>query len=639
MTIPTRPDTIPLDSAQRRKAAERDSALAREKTDTIRAPLGRPDIPPTMEIGPAYRWNRAELFATGALTVSELLERIPGVTAFRTGWIPTPTTIAYMGEMRVRVFYDGIELDAMDDRNGGVHDLAAIQLWTLEELSVERAASEIRVHMRSWSVDNTIPNTRTDIYTGDEDTNIYRGFFGRRYKHGEALQLAAQQYSTQSPRSGAGGDLLSLLGRFGWAKNSWHADAFFVRTRRSRNNQETAEGDATLPGQDATRTDAYVRAGFGNPDRRIWAQLIAATMRSSASPKAAATLATTPTSAVPSIDSLRDPSARRTNDHSRTQYVLAGGVGAGGARFSATQRYRVYEGQHLFSPSARVTYDRKWLSLSLLAERNRTDSVAFHDPRKLSLSLLAARSADPVTEAPTRATIDDTVRTVDVMDAGIRVTPVSFLAFSGAAGRRREFGAATDELTSTWTRGEAAVRLWGLWLSAGVLSRDTALLVAPLLFGTNFVSYREGQQIAQFAAVRGRVWKAINVDAYALQWDSDSVRYRPRYQSHAELFVRTDWRRKFPSGNFGLYLGVRGDYRSNVRFPIANPPVNGVQGQQSWVTAQQSRTLSTMLEVRILNAVITWQYRNLLGTRYDIIPGYEMPKAANLYGVRWDFWN
>jgi len=611
--IPIRPDTIPMDSVERRRAAQRDSAAERLKSDTLRAPLGQPDIPPTLDIGPSYRWSRAELFATGVMTLSELLERIPGVTAFRSGWIPTPTTTAYMGEMRVRLFYDGVELDPMDERTGGVHDLAAIQLWTLEELSIERGAAEIRVHMRSWSIDKTIPNTRTDVYTGDEDTNIYRGFFGRRYAHGEALQLAAQQYNTQSSRGGAGGDLLSLLGRIGWARGGWHADAFLLRTRRARTNQKTLLRDAILPGQDASRTDAYLRAGFGEPERRLWLQVIAASMRAGASPKDVDTLSAAAGNAILPPDSLRGQPLVPGNDHSRAQYVLTGGLAGRGARLTLTERYRVYDGRHLGSPSLRATFDRRWLAVSLLAERIHADS-AFRTPR--------------------RGSYHDTLRTVDVLDASVRVMPLSFLALAGAAGRRREYGGGQDSLTSTWLRGEAGVRLGGLWLSAGVLSRDTAVLVAPLLFGTQFRPYREGMRVAQFAAIRGRVWKAINADVSGLMWATDSVRYRPRYQGRAELFVKTDWRRRFPSGNFGLLFSVRGDYRSNVRFPVVTFPVT-----DAWVTSQQSRILSSMLEIRILNAVVTWQYRNLLGSRYDIIPGYEMPHQVNLYGVRWDFWN
>jgi hypothetical protein len=52
-----------------------------------------------------------------------------------------------------------------------------------------------------------------------------------------------------------------------------------------------------------------------------------------------------------------------------------------------------------------------------------------------------------------------------------------------------------------------------------------------------------------------------------------------------------------------------------------------------------SKTLSGILEIRILRAVISYQQRNILGYQYDILPGFEMPRVLAIYGVRWDFWN
>jgi hypothetical protein len=49
------------------------------------------------------------------------------------------------------------------------------------------------------------------------------------------------------------------------------------------------------------------------------------------------------------------------------------------------------------------------------------------------------------------------------------------------------------------------------------------------------------------------------------------------------------------------------------------------------------RTISSLLEIRILNATVSWQFRNLLGERYSQVPGYVMPRQTNFYGVRWAF--
>jgi hypothetical protein len=51
------------------------------------------------------------------------------------------------------------------------------------------------------------------------------------------------------------------------------------------------------------------------------------------------------------------------------------------------------------------------------------------------------------------------------------------------------------------------------------------------------------------------------------------------------------------------------------------------------------RTVSTLIEIRILQAKLFWNLRNILGERYQLVPGYQLPRITNLYGVRWEFWN
>jgi len=221
-TIRTRPDTV-------------------IKRDTVKAPLTRAEFPLTVDAAGRYHWTRDELFAGGGLTLLELLERIPGATAFRSGWIAAPAQITWLGGGgRVRVFYDGIELRPFDDRTGGLLDLAEVQLWTLEEVLVERGADELRVHLRSWRVERTSTASRTDVFTGDEDTNLYRGMLGRRFGHGEAVQAGFQQYGTSGIPSG-GGDELALIARLGWAARGVSVDGFGIRARRQRNVQQRGD--------------------------------------------------------------------------------------------------------------------------------------------------------------------------------------------------------------------------------------------------------------------------------------------------------------------------------------------------------------------------------------------------------------
>src|SRR5262249_27242796 len=152
-----------------------------------------------------------------------LLERIPGVSTFHSGWLSSPMTAAYLGDhKRVRVFQDGVELRELDPRSGTVLDLSQLNLWAAEDAQIEQAPEEVRVYLRTWRVQLTTPVTRTDIATGDQVTNLYRGFLGRRFNNGAAFQFAAQQYGTTPSASfGASSDQLGLVMRLGIARPRW----------------------------------------------------------------------------------------------------------------------------------------------------------------------------------------------------------------------------------------------------------------------------------------------------------------------------------------------------------------------------------------------------------------------------------
>lgn len=571
--VPADPSRLPGDSAREARA---DSA--RLAQDTVRAPIARWPAPPAIGIGERYRWDRDELFASGALTLLELLERIPGVTGLRSGWFPSPQIASFLGDVqRVRVFYDGLELHAMDPRGGNVLDLGMVQIWSLQEVSVERGAAELRVYCQSWTTERTAANTRTDVLTGDEDTNLYRAFYGKRFNRGEALQFAAQQYGTEVDRGGGGGDALSLLGRTGWASRGLSADAFILRTRRNRLAQRT------IVGVESERTEAYVRLGAGQPQVGLWGQLIAG---SHAYEEIAP----------------RDTTDSTDRQLSRAQYVGAVGYSRGGVRLSGTQRVAVFEGRTYWTPSLHLGADGRFAGVSVLAEGDGPDST-----RRL--------------------------------EAIARLSPLPFVAIAGAVARvldRRDSlpvggdpGAAPlGPGEGTHARAELGLRLGGLWLTGGGLLRAASTLAAPVLFDSAFQNVREPEARGAFATARGRVWNAIFVDAFAVQWEEPGV-YRPRWQTRGEVFLRSRWMSRFPSGDFGVLASVRHDYRSSVPFP----------SEQGVIGAPASRVVTTLLEIRLINAVAFWQFRNVAGELYEIVPGFEMPRQGNLYGVRWQFWN
>jgi hypothetical protein len=121
-----------------------------------------------------------------------------------------------------------------------------------------------------------------------------------------------------------------------------------------------------------------------------------------------------------------------------------------------------------------------------------------------------------------------------------------------------------------------------------------------------------------------------------VRWDNAGF-YRPQEEARAELFVSTRWLRRFPSGNFGLKLSGVFDYRSAGFFPRLS--AEDEDGSVVADVVEESEVLSALLEIRIVNATLTYQLRNAIGYQFQLVPGYEMPRTVNFYGVRWDFAN
>jgi hypothetical protein len=596
--VPVRPDsgarvdTLRLDSLRLqpapptdttgRRAAPAEVAERADTTktprDTIKAPIARAELPPTIEIADQYRWGRDRLFSTGALTLGDLLERIPGVTRFRPGWLASPDHAAVIGDIgRLRVFYDGIEISPIDQRAGGTLDLNEVQLWTLEEVAVERGADEVRVYLRSWRVERTTPDTRTDVLTGDEDTNLYRGFFGKRFRHGEALQLAAQQYGYDARNAAfGGGDQLAVLGRIGFARRGWSVDAFALRSSRTRDLQTRFfDASVSIPPLKGTRTDAYVRAAAGDPDTGPWLQLLAAHQRfDEQSPS----------------EGNADAADTTT---SRAQYVATGGARVGPFRLSGGARLHVLRDETVTAITGRAAFETKMLALSLRTEQRGGD-------------------------------------TSSVEEATARLTPIPWLSLLGAVSRRH--GGQGDPPDVLSMRAEAGVRLRRLWATGGIMLKDTTTaLAAPVLFDPSYVAAADGSSPrGVFGTLRGKVWRDVYADVWAVRWDEPGW-YRPQTQLRGELGVNTNWLSRFPQGHFQFIAALALEYRGRTLFPTLD---GGAE------VATDARQLRSMVEVRILDGYIFWQqiYR-MSPAQPQLVPGYVVQRQLSVFGARWQFWN
>jgi len=546
-------------------------------------------MPALADIGQVYRWDRPQLFATGALTLTDLLARIPVVTTFQSGWIPSPQVAAHAGEFgTVRVFIDGFEIDELNPRSGEVLDLSLIPLWTAEEVRIEHTAREIRVHMRTWSSRSTTAQTRVDVSTGDVGTNTYRAYFAKRTSQGLLIQAGAYQYLTQDDDLGDS-DHLGMIARAGWAKGKFSVVGTYYtlgldRTEQPRFSPLPALAD--LPRQDGRNTQAHVRAAFGDPSQSgLWAQAGVGLFgfKLTRGDTTLVTPGTPPDSIVFNRDTTR----------SRPQFLGALGYNVGPLRFEATSRVRNVRDEIFVSAGGRVGFEHERLVASVYAEQRMPDS---------SLTT----------------------------DATFRVLPLSFLAIGGSIGRTSPISSA-DRPTTLTARAELGLKLGRVWFSGGAFIRDTAATPAPIIFDTSFTPAATGRLTGAYTTIRGKVLGDVGVDIVGLRWDQANF-YRPRYQARSQVYIDTKWLSAVPSGNLNIFAAVTHEYRDRVFFPVNAEELPAL-------TSTFSRTWNFMIEVRILRAVLSYQLRNVFGLPYEQVPGFVMPRQTNFYGVRWEFVN
>lgn len=553
-------------------------------SDTLQPPLTHAPVPRLLQSDRALRYDRAQIFATGSVTLQDLLARVLIATPFSGGYISAPSNVAVGGDFRrTRVFIDGIEYDALDGRSNGIADYSQIQLWSAEDITIEQTASEVRVHLRTWRVDNTAPYTRVDIGTGDQQLNLYRGFFGKRFGGGQAVQLAAQQYGTTPPNYlGSSADQLGIIGRFGWAYKQYSFDGFGTRVSRHRGDIRAFGRVDSLPGVESTRTDAYLRVGVHDVDTSaMWAQVVMSKGSYTYKPSAATTTTTAVTDTV-----------KRDTTQSQLQYLAAVGVNRGGLRLSLDARIRHADSVTLVTPGITGSY-----ALGGLVVRGNVEG----------------KSADSLSRA----------------DGGGEFMLGSLVRIGAAVDRAVDHRTGSNGLATLGTRGWAGLRLATLWIDGGVIRRDSAVLIAPTLLGASGATFSPAAA-GLTLRVSGRVWKALFADINALRWNDTGSIYRPQYQTRSELFLQTTLPDRFPEGNFGLLISARHEYRSASLIP---------SGTAGLLRAQGERTVSSLIEIRIYSAVISWQVRNVVGTRNYQTANYLMPRTTNFYGVRWDFWN
>ena len=594
------PPVTLLDTVAQRLAQRRiDSIAAFRKGDTIKAPLAQFEKPLSFEIDDRLRFNRNQILTSEATNLSELLAMVPGVTHYASGWLASAHLAAYGGDFtRVRVFMDGIEMDANDPRSNGIPDLIDVHLWLLDEVVIERTAGEVRVWCRTASTTRMTPYTRTDVFTGDLNTNGFRALFGRRFMNGMLLQVNGEQFATQQGRQtqfgttaavgrGDGGSQ-TLNARLGYAHKKWSADVYGRVTTRDRDAQAGTDSTPPIIAYRGARREVSTRVAYGDTTSGLWSQVVFNSLRTR-------------------LEGLRAKADTDTTNHSdttrsRDQKLFAIGYRTNSLQLSFTERLRTLNGRAWSSPAIRGGYTSNWLSAGVFAERQALDSSQH-------------------------------------VDASVRWSPLRWAALSlSQSVRAFDDGTAFDSTrrkNETQTRLEGGVLWHDKWLTVGTIRQSRFLQSPPtLVTGSNTSRFVAPASLGLTFGARGKLYRDIGLDVQGVRWDKAAL-YRPQFSTRTDLSLVSNWLSRFPRGEFGINAHIVHELRDPITFSYTNATTK----KQVTVTSLRTQIFTTLFEIRIQRAVIFYHFHNMSGQKYELLPGIIMPRQVQMYGVRWDFWN
>jgi hypothetical protein len=610
-TIP-RPDTlVGIDTLQvvpgEGEAAVADSLMP---ADSLAADsLPPPDTLPAFPRGSAEGWERGvwewegvELLTIRALTVAELLEEIPSVNLLRGGDYGMPIGASAFGGAggRLRVFFDGIEIPAID---GGVPDLSRIGIGGLGRIRITRRMGEVRVDLNSRVWGERRPYTVVEAGTGDLDTNVFRGTFVDGDALRGSLGVSLDRTDTDGP---ARKQPSTFYG--GWLRYALHFGSRggiqFQARRASSRRGETYFPDET------TQTDltARVRYLFGGG---FLAESFVTSSRLEAGDSVA-------------LDSLRFSTDARTQVGGRL------GWQAKGAWVDASYRMQGGGGWPETVSAVRGGLEgRRWGGFEAGWERQewrtvdatRTLRAGVWSPSIFGLTLFGEWE-DGTVGAPglglERTRVGDPEDVLMVVDS---LVPPQLVDRTGL-------------------RLGARFSAWGADLGGAFVRIETdSLGLLGLAMDRGGVVLPGGERTGWEAYGSLPLWpRGFRLEGSYSTWDDaegEAWRYLPGRQWSGVLRYDGTF---FPSGNLevGAKVGVRGRDGMVVPFldPEAEPPEEGqppvlltVPFYQSWYFDLQVRIVSVRLFLRVDNIANRVENRDF--------PGVPLPGLRAMYGVRW----
>ena len=552
--------------------------------DTFRAQLPRLGAPAgPLPSGGRIVFDRDALWYSGAMSLGELLQQVPGVFLARAGWVGRPEVVHYAGQgaSSVELYWDGYAFDPIGRDSAGM-DLSLISLGLLQRVEVEVLPTVLRVYLFSDGQPVRHARTETSFSTGDASTNAYRIRYLNRWKDGTGLGVGVEFLGTAAARSDAGhSNNLTLWGKGSWAPSPrFGVEYQAISVSANRDSfQVTSVGGTpfAIPNPQSHRTDLFLRGFVASRDDGMGLRFDAL---------AGSTTYTDATSAF-------------NRDELQSAAILG------------------WRAQHWSSD---------------LTGRVRDTSVPFELQWRGDASPLAGLTAS--TSADWRSLIGGR-RSLD-LSAGLEFRPWRALALHGAA-RWRDAVAAPAVATDTVQRVTDVTG--GVMLTSRLADLDVSYTrhggYAPPVYGvfdTIVPAYPNLPVRTVTASFAFRPTLYFTLAGWVRQpLDPLTSAYEPPDHACVTATFRSRLLPILRRNAFDLTTEVAAESWSHGAL--------GVDQTGAEVRLPGAVVFDARIEIRLVNAALFWTLRNARGEMYSVIPGVPMQTPGQRYGIRWEFTN
>src|SRR5262249_17737613 len=141
--------------------------------------------------------------------------------------------------------------------------------------------------------------------------------------------------------------------------------------------------------------------------------------------------------------------------------------------------------------------------------------------------------------------------------------------------------------------------------------------------GTVFVGSRVATASWEF---RPRRW--LTLSGWWRDPGTDSVPFEPRNHTVTPITFPSPFLPKLRRGAFDMMV--------QIEIESWGKGIAGRDSGGSLVRLPGATTWNYYFQFRLVGAVIYWTMRNSLFQRYAIIPGFELPRSIQRFGIRWE---